>query len=197
MGPSKCDLLSSLLYGVSIIVEIVDKVVDGFIVDKYNAGEISNDFREAVYFSLFAFLVLGIIITAFRVVISGCRIVTLCCEGDCSKGRTDRTIKIWMTLAKVWSEALPQTIITHFYFGNCSTANDLKIWGIAFSIFSLIPFIKYIFHLFSYCYFHGCDCDDVPNPLWALAIITLIPSVVGAYFAYKSIMAFDNLCTPQ
>ena len=43
MGPTERDILSSLLYGFSIIVEIADRVVDGFILTKHEAGEISND----------------------------------------------------------------------------------------------------------------------------------------------------------
>ena len=43
MGSSERYLLSSLLYGFFIIVEIADRVVDGFILTNYEAGEISND----------------------------------------------------------------------------------------------------------------------------------------------------------
>ena len=202
MGPTKRDILSSLLYGFSIIVEIADRVVDGFILTKYQAGEISNDWNENVYIALIVFMVIGICISILHAVISCYRIYTLCCEGDCSKGRTDRTIRIWMTLVKVL-EAFFQTIISHFYFGDCAKANDLKIWGIAFNIFSLLPFIMYAFHFNTYCSSHGlqqCDCDDVSigKVLGMLFhIITLIASVLGSYFAYNSIMAFYNLCAPQ
>ena len=43
MGPTERDLRSSLPYGFFIIVEIADRVVDGFILTKHEAGEISND----------------------------------------------------------------------------------------------------------------------------------------------------------
>ena len=43
MGPTERDLRSSLPYGFSIIVEIADRVVNGFILTKHEAGEISND----------------------------------------------------------------------------------------------------------------------------------------------------------
>ena len=201
MGPTERDLLSSLLYGFFIIVEIVDRVVDGSILTKYEAGEISNDWNENVYIALIVFMVIGICITILHAVISGYRIFKLCCEGDCSKGRTDRTIRIWMTLVKVL-EAFFQTIISHFYFGDCAKTSDLRIWGIAFNIFSLLPFIMYVFHFFTYYSSHGlqeCDCDDVSirKVMGALFRITLIPSALGSYFAYKSIMAFYNLCAPQ
>ena len=201
MGPTERDLLSSLLYGFFIIVEIADRVVDGFILTKYEAGEISNDRNENVYIALIVFMVIGICITILHAVISGYRIFKLCCEGDCSKGRTDRTIRIWMTLVKVL-EAFFQTIISHFYFGDCAKTSDLRIWGIAFNIFSLLPFIMYVFHFFTYYSSHGlqeCDCDDVSirKVMGALFRITLIPSALGSYFAYKSIMAFYNLCAPQ
>ena len=202
MGPTERDLLSSLLYGFFIIVEIADRVVDGFILTKYEAGEISNDRNENVYIALIVFMVIGICITLLHAVTSGCRIVTLCCEGDCSKGRTDRTIKIWMSLLKVLLEAFSQTIISHFHFGDCAKTSELRIWGIAFNIFSLLPFIMYVFHFFTYYSSHGlqeCDCDDVSirKVMGALFRITLIPSALGSYFAYKSIMAFYNLCAPQ
>ena len=196
MGPIERDLLSSLLYGFFIIVEIADRVVDGFILTKYEAGEISNDRNENVYIALIVFMVIGICITLLHAVTSGCRIVTLCCEGDCSKGRTDRTIKIWMSLLKVLLEAFSQTIISHFHFGDCAKTSDLRIWVIAFNIFSLLPFIMYVFHFFG---LQECDCDDVSirKVMGALFRITLIPSALGSYFAYKSIMAFYNLCAPQ
>ena len=203
MGPSERDLLSSVLYGFFIIVEIADRVVDGFILTNYEAGEISNDWNKNVNIALTVFMVIGFFITLLHAVTSGCRIVTLCCEGDCSKGRTDRTIKIWMSLLKVLLEAFSQTIISHFYFGDCAKTSDLRILGIAFNSFSLLPFIMYAFHFYTYYSSHGlqqCDCDDVSirKVLGMLFhIITLIASVLGSYFAYNSIMAFYNLCAPQ
>ena len=202
MGPTERDLLSSLLYGFFIIVEIANRVVDGFILTNYEAGEISNDWNKNVNIALTVFMVIGFFITLLHAVTSGCRIVTLCCEGDCSKGRTDRTIKIWMSLLKVLLEAFSQTLISHFHFGDCAKTSDLRIWGIAFNIFSLLPFIMYVFHFFTYYSSHGlqeCDCDDVSirKVMGALFRITLIPSALGSYFAYKSIMAFYNLCAPQ
>lgn len=104
MGFIERDLLSLLFYGFFIIVEIVDRVVDGFILIKYEVGEIFNDWNENVYIVFIVFMVIGICIILLYVVIFGCRIVILCCEGDCSKGRIDRIIKIWMSLLKVLLE---------------------------------------------------------------------------------------------
>ena len=59
MGPSERDLLSSLLYGFFIIVEIADRVVDGFILTNYEAGEISNEWNKNVYIALTVFMVIG------------------------------------------------------------------------------------------------------------------------------------------
>ena len=60
MGPSERDLLSSLLYGFFIIVEIADRVVDGFILTKYEVGEISNDWNKNVKIALTVFMVIWI-----------------------------------------------------------------------------------------------------------------------------------------
>lgn len=201
MGCAESHLLSSLFHGFFILVEIVDKVVDGFIVSKYDAGEISNDRKEGVFVALVSFLIIGIVITVLgKVAVSLYRIQELCWEGDCSEGKTDRTIHLWTTLVKVWCEALPQTMIIKFSFGNCATTDDMKIWGQAFNFFSLLPFIMYFLHFLSYYCYHcseKCECDDVEPPPTVFAIITLALSAGCIVVAIPSIIAFNELCPPQ
>ena len=200
MGCAVCGLLSSLFHGFFILVEIADKVVDGFIVSKYDAGEISNNRKDDAYVALVSFFIIGFIITVLRKVVSICRIVQLCREDDCSEGKTARTIHLWTSVVKVWFEAFPQTMIIKFSFGNCATTDEMKIWVQAFNFFSLLPFIMYVLHLLSYYYHHGsekCESDYVKPPSTEFAIITLALSAGCIVVAIPSIIAFNEICPPQ
>ena len=81
-----------------------------------------------------------------------------------SEDRINEAIRFWSSLAKVWLEALPQAILGRFFFGECAVTDDLKQWGQAFGLFSLLPFIQFLFHLIYYwCPYCKYQHDEKPS----------------------------------
>jgi len=182
-----------LVHGYLILHEIADKFVDFFVVTNYEDGNISNDPQYNVYTALMGFFIIGLIITILRGGLYLWRI-HFYCKGDDSQDETHAAINLWMSLAKVWLEALPQSTIAKFYFGNCALKDNIKALVLVFDVFSIFPFVMFACHMFYYC----CALERGPN-LATLVILafTFIFSIVGIIFAAISIADFNNSCRPD
>lgn len=177
-----------------ISIELVDKVVDAVMLKKYSEGKVSNNPQDSVYYALVAFFITGLLISFARITLSILAIKKHCSSRE---DRINEAIRFWSSLAKVWLEALPQAIFGRFFFGECAVTDDLKQWGQAFGLFSLLPFIQFLFHLIYYwCPYCKYQHDEKPNPLTLLAVSsTLKASLLGIFCAVKTIIAFTERCT--
>lgn len=108
-----------LVHGCLILYEIADKLVDLFVASNYEDGNISKDPQGSVPTALMVFFVIGLHVTILRVGLYLWRI-QLYRTDDEGDGETHVAINLWMSLAKVWLEAFPQSAIAKFYFGNCA-----------------------------------------------------------------------------
>ena len=181
-----------LVHGCLILHEIVDKLVDFFVANNYAVGNISDDPQYSVYTALMVFFVIGLITTIVRGGLYLWRI-HFYCTGDDREDDTHAAINLWMSLAKVWLEAFPQSTIAKFSFGNCVLKENIKALIIVFDVFSIIPFIMFVCYAFYYC----CALERRPNPTTTLILaVTFILSMVGIIFAGISIADFNDSCPP-
>lgn len=180
-----------LIHGSLIFYEIADRLVDLFVANNYDDGNISDDPRGSVHTALMVFFVIGLHITIGNVVFYLGRI-QLYFTGGSEEGETRLTINLWTSLAKVWLEAFPQATIAKFYFGNCASKDGIKTLVQAFDVFSIIPFIKFVGYMFCYC--AGLE----PNgPMKFILAATFILSILGIIFAGISINDFNDRCRPD
>lgn len=183
-----------LVHGCLILYEIADKLVDLFVANNYQDGNISNDPQDSVHKALMAFFVIGLHVTIPRVMLYLWRI-HLYRTGDDSKDKTHTAINLWMSLAKVWLEAFPQSTIAKFFFGNCALKDNIKTLVQAFDVFSIFPFIMFV----CYTFYHYCAQEEGPTCNGAttfILAITFILSIVGTIFAGISINDFNDRCWP-
>lgn len=179
-----------LVHGCLILYEIADKLVDLFVANNYEDGNISNDPQGSVHTALMVFFVIGLTVTIGRVGLY-LWIIQLYRTDDGGDGETHAAINLWMSLAKVWLEAFPQSAIAKFYFGNCALKDNIKTLVQAFDVFSIFPFIMFVF--FSCVYW----CALEPNRATRFILtITFILSIVGIIFAGISIKDFNDRCWP-
>lgn len=175
-----------LVHGCLILYEIADKLVDLFVASNYEDGNISKDPQGSVHTALMVFFVIGLHVTILRVGLYLWRI-QLYRTDDEGDGETHVAINLWMSLAKVWLEAFPQSAIAKFYFGNCALRDKTLVQ--AFDVFSIFPFIMFV--VFSFVYW----CALEPNRATRfILIITFILSIVGTIFAGISITDYNERC---
>ena len=179
-----------LIHGSLIFYEIADRLVDLFVANNYDDGNISDDPRGSVQTALMVFFAIGLIITVANVVLYLGRI-KLYSTGVSEEGETHLTINLWMSLAKVWLEAFPQATIAKFYFGNCASNDGIKTLVQAFDVFSIFPFIMFVGYMFCYC--AGLKPNGATKFLLA---VTFILSILGIIFAGISINDFSDRCRP-
>lgn len=190
MDPCSYNYNCILVHGSLILYEIADKLVDLFVANNYEDGNISVDPRGTVHTALMAFFVIGLIITTARVGLYLWRIHLYRTE-DGGDGETHLTINLWMSLAKVWLEAFPQATIAKFYFGNCALKDNMKTLVQAFDVFSIFPFIMFVCYMFNYC----CVLEPYKAMTFVLTV-TFILSILGIIFASISINDFNDRCWP-
>jgi len=179
-----------LVHGCLILYEIADKLVDLFIANNYEDENITNDPKDSVHTALMVFFVIGLNVTIPRVGLYLWRI-HLYRTGDDSKNEIHAAINLWMSLAKVWLEAFPQSAIAKFYFGNCALEDNIKALVQAFDVFSIFPFIMFVCYTYYYCR----TLEEGSNRATTLVLlITLILSIVGIIFAGISINNFNDRC---
>jgi len=164
--------------------------VDLFVANNYEDGNISYDPKGSVHTARMVFFVIGLHVTIARVGLYLWRI-HLYRTGDDSKDETHTAINLWMSLAKVWLEAFPQSTIAKFYFGNCALKDNIKVLVQAFDVFSIFPFIMFVCYTFYYC----CALEEGSNRATTCVLaITFILSIVGITFAGMSINDFNDRC---
>ena len=181
----------SLFYGCLIAYEIADKLVDFVITSEYEEGNISDNPKDSVHDALNAFFHIGLLITTIRTILYAWIIQLYGRNGDDSHGKKYDAINLWMSLAKALFEAFPQATIAKFFFGDCAATDSMKTLVQAFGVFSIFPFIMFVWHLFYYY----CKHDEGPSQVTVfIMFITFIFSVVGFIFACLSINAFNERC---
>ena len=179
-----------LVHGALILYEIADKLVDLFVANNYDDGNISDDPRGSVHTALTVFFYIGLHITIARVGLYLWRIQLYRIE-DGGAAETHLAINLWMSLAKTWLEAFPQATIAKFYFGNCAPKDDIKTLVQAFDVFSIFPFIMFVCYMFYYC-----TALEPNGATKFVLVVTFILSILGIIFAGISINDFNDRCRP-
>ena len=181
-----------LVQGSLIAYEVADKLVDLIVANNYEDGNISNDPQGSVHTALMVFLVIGLHVTIVRVALYLWRIHLYRTRDD-SKDETHAAFNLWMSLAKVWLEAFPQSTIAKFYFGNCALYDNIKTLVQAFDVFSIFPFFMFI----CYTYYYYCALEKGSNRATTFVLaVTFILAIVGVIFAGISINDFNDRCWP-
>lgn len=187
MDPSSNDCCV-LVHGFLIAYEVVDKIVDLFVVEEYDNRHIANDPEDSVHDALMAFFVIGLHITILRVLLYLWRI-QLYRTGDDSRDETHNLLNVWTSSAKVWLEAFPQSTIAEYYFGDCAPeySNDSLVR--VFDAFTIIAFLLFLGYLVNY---YCTKENEVHTAITVFMFITFLLSVIGVIFAGKSMNDFEE-----
>ena len=109
-----------LIHGFMIFYEGLDKFVDISVVTSYGDGNITDDPKDSVHKALIGFFIMGLLLSIQRVLLYLWRIYLYRAD-DNSLDESRIPANLWMSFAKVWLEAFPQSTIAIFYFGKCAS----------------------------------------------------------------------------
>ena len=177
-----------LIHVCLIIYEAIDKLVDGLVLTSYSKGNLSDNPQDSVGKALSVFLISGLLFS-FLLIGLYCGRIVLYRANDNSLDESPIPIYLLMSFAKVWLEAFPQATIALFYFDNCATKKKDKSLVQAFDVFSMSPFIMFVFFTFHYY----CTHEEAPRRIMTFVLaVTFMLSIVGIIFAGLSMTAFDQ-----
>jgi len=181
-----------LIHGFMIFYEVLDKFVDISVVNSYGDGNITDDPKDSVHKALFGFFIIGLLPFSLRVLLYLWRIYLYRAD-DNSLDESRIPTNLWMSFAKVWLEAFPQSTIAISYFGKCASNEDTKLLVQVFDFFSMVPFV--MFACFTIHYYCTHEEGHYRVTTFVLAI-TFLLSTVGIIFAGISMTNFNESCRP-
>lgn len=171
--------------------EIVDRLVDFFMVSNYAKGDISNNPKKSVAWVLGVLWTITLPMTVLRVFFYYQRLKLLR-SGDYSEDEKSVIIDLRMSWAKTLVEAFPQATIAKFYFGDCAPKDSARLMVQVFDVFSIFPFLMFTFYFCIY----SCSYLEEQNrvKVYSAAVITLLCCLIGCIFAGISITDFNTTC---
>lgn len=179
-----------LIHGLMILYEGIDKIVDISVVTSYGDGNISDDPKDSVHKALIGFFVMGLLPSGLLVLLNLWKIFLYRAD-DNSLDESRIPTNLWMSFAKVWLEAFPQSTIAIFYFGKCASNENIVSLVQVFDFFSMVPFI--MFACFTIHYYCTHEEGHYRVTTFVLAT-TFLLSIVGIIFAGISMTNFNESC---